>query len=56
MIEIIQDYDSCQYAEQSYFESDTGYSEYECEITGKECGELCPLCFKYSVTCDGNKL
>lgn len=48
------DASSCEYCERSYYEYDTGYSEYECTLDGNECclGELeygCQLSFKYTV-------
>ena len=56
MIEVVQNYDSCKYVSQSYYESDTGYGEYACKLTGGECGDVCPLCFKYFVTHNGDEL
>lgn len=48
------DASSCEYCERSYYEYNTGYSEYECLLDNKDCfgGELefgCPLSFKYIV-------
>ena len=48
------DWEDCEYCKRSYYECDTGYSEYECTLDGNECfsGELeygCPLSFKYTV-------
>lgn len=49
-------YKECEYINQSYYEYDTGYTEYECLLIGGECqcfgGYLdsgCPLAFKYKV-------
>lgn len=49
-----QDLKECEYCEQSYYEYDTGYSEYECDLWGCECfgggiGNGCPLSFKYKI-------
>jgi hypothetical protein len=49
-----QDYKKCQYCECSYYEHDTGYEEYECELVSGECcyGDIrfgCPLSFKYEI-------
>ena len=49
-----QNWEDCEYCEQSYYEHDTGYSEYECELVGGGCfgGGLkdnCPLSFKYQI-------
>lgn len=55
IIKSIKDYNSCEYARQSYYERDTGYSEYTCDITNKYCDNGCPLCFEYSVTKKENK-
>lgn len=52
---IEQDWEKCEYCECSYYEYDTGYSEYECTIYGKDpcmSGDIhygCPLSFKYKV-------
>jgi len=48
------DWKECEYCKRSYYECDTGYSEYECTLDGNECcsGKLeygCPLSFKYTV-------
>lgn len=47
---------SCPYQEESHYESDTGYREYECMLDNSKrgCGygcveDGCPLSFKYSV-------
>lgn len=54
MIEVIKDFSSCKHTRRSYYEYDTGYSEYMCDITSSDCfEECCPLCFKYSVTKNG---
>lgn len=58
MEEYINDWESCEYCEEIYYEYDTGYREYGCSfITGDEhdypcCddAEDCPLSFKYKVT------
>lgn len=48
-------YKDCEYCEVSYYESDTGYTEYECGLMGCEClgsGDICdgcPLSFKYQI-------
>jgi hypothetical protein len=49
MEEIIQDWESCEYIHTTYYEYDTGYSEYGCCLTGFGClgDKYCPLCFKY---------
>ena len=49
-----QNWEECGYCGQSYYEHDTGYSEYECELVGGEClgGDIdsgCPLSFKYQI-------
>lgn len=46
--------DECDYCGRSYYEYDTGYAEYECELTGYPCmgGYIdsgCPLAFRYIV-------
>ena len=52
---IEQDWEKCEYCNISYYEYDTGYSEYECVIYGKDpcmSGDIrygCPLSFKYKV-------
>lgn len=46
-------YEDCEYCEPSYYEHDTGYTEYSCEIIGNCCGgdlkHGCPLAFKYEI-------
>lgn len=52
MEEYYQEPDECEYIERSYYESDTGYAEYECTLLGCECrgyDDRCPLSFKYQV-------
>lgn len=49
-----KNYDECEYCQISYFERDTGYTEYECEFIsdGRGCtggDEECPLSFRYSI-------
>ena len=49
-----QNWKDCEYCEQSYYENDTGYSEYQCNLIGGECcgGDIdngCPLSFKYKI-------
>lgn len=49
-----QNWEECEYCEQSYYEYDTGYSEYRCGLCDGEClgGDLesgCPLSFKYLI-------
>ena len=49
-----QNWEECEYCEQSYYELDTGYSEYECGLCGGDClgGDIdsgCPLSFKYQI-------
>jgi len=49
-----QNWEDCEYCEQSYYENDTGYSEYQCNLIGGECcgGDIdngCPLSFKYKI-------
>lgn len=49
-----ESYEKCDYCHESYYERDTGYSEYACDLTGYECmgGYIdggCPLSFKYVV-------
>ena len=40
----------CEYSHQSYYEWDTGYEEYECELTDDECNPYgCPMVCKYKV-------
>ena len=48
------DWNKCDYCKSSYYESDTGYEEFECKLTGYECmgsdiDSGCPLSFKYSI-------
>lgn len=50
MEEYENNWDNCEFCEQSYYEYDTGYAEYSCGLLGKECiCEYCPLSFRYSV-------
>lgn len=47
-------WEKCDYCEVSYYESDTGYKEYKCELVDGECcgGDIeygCPLSFKYHI-------
>lgn len=49
-------WEKCQYCECSYYEHDTGYSEYSCGLWdgedscyGGDIGLGCPLAFKYKV-------
>lgn len=49
MEEYINDWENCEYCEETYKEWDTGYIEYGCFLFGEECVEDCPLSFKYSV-------
>lgn len=55
-----QDWENCPYAEQSYYEWDTGYREYDCLLWKKKNGKFygcvggdihggCPLSFRYKV-------
>ena len=56
------DYENCEFCECTYYENDTGYAEYGCNlITGnaKDCecfgGDIddgCPLSFKYKIDDD----
>lgn len=43
----------CEYMRQTYFEYDTGYAEYDCDLIGSGCMYNfeygCPLTFKYKV-------
>ena len=54
---IEQDWEKCEYCECSYYEHDTGYSEYSCDLdsmydcTGGDIEYGCPLSFKYKVEC-----
>ena len=48
------DWENCEYCRQSYFECDTGYAEYECDLVDGDCvgGDIdsgCPLSFKYQI-------
>lgn len=50
-----EDYNTCDYCRRSYYEYDTGYAEYHCDLVDFECmgGDInsgCPLSFKYSVS------
>ena len=54
MEEYIMDWEECPFAKNTYYECDTGYSEWSCDllsyIVNKNvyCDKLeCPLCFKY---------
>lgn len=47
MKEYINECEFCQYRYESYYEYDTGYCEYECELTRTDCTEDCPLNFKF---------
>ena len=56
MEEYIIDWEECPYAKKTYYEYDTGYSEWGCdlisEVIDKDvyCDELgCPLSFKYKI-------
>lgn len=50
MKEYENDWENCEFCEQSYYEYDTGYAEYSCRLLGYECiDEQCPLSFKYKV-------
>ena len=56
MEEYTIDWEECPYAKRTYYEYDTGYSEWGCdlisEVIDKDiyCDELgCPLSFKYKV-------
>lgn len=49
-----QDWEECEYCERSYYEYDTGYSEYECTLYDESpclpgIAYGCPLSFKYKV-------
>lgn len=48
-------WEKCDYCEVYYYESDTGYKEYKCELVDGECcgGDIeygCPLSFKYHIS------
>lgn len=56
-----QDWENCPYIERSYYEWDTGYSEYDCilwkkkngkhyECTGGDIENGCPLSFRYEIS------
>lgn len=47
MEEIYRTCEDCEYMHVSYYESDTGYEEWECELHGECLGEDCPYNFKY---------
>ena len=57
-----QDWESCPYCEQSYYEYDTGYTEYECKLVYDNGGSCvgssidggCPLACKYKIEEDDN--
>lgn len=47
-------WEECEYCEQSYFEWDTGYAEYNCNLVDDSCmgGDIdygCPLAFRYRI-------
>lgn len=47
-------WEDCEYCRQSYFEWDTGYAEYECDLVDGNCvgGDIdsgCPLSFRYCI-------
>ena len=48
MDEYINDWENCDFSKIRYYESDTGYAEYYCELLDSECIEDCPLSFKYN--------
>ena len=55
-IEYENKFEECEYVNQSYYEYDTGYAEYECLLIGDGCqcfggciDSGCPLAFKYKV-------
>lgn len=50
-IEIEHTWEDCEYLERSYYEYDTGYAEYDCNLLDDQCyGEaMCPLVCKYKV-------
>ena len=53
------DYENCEFCEQTYYENDTGYVEYgcnlitgdaeDCECFGGDIDSGCPLSFKYKI-------
>ena len=53
--EIFQDYETCPYCERTYYEWDTGYSEYGCKLGDCNpddtpcCPDNCPLDCRYEV-------
>ena len=54
--EVIEQYwEECEYCDRSYYEYDTGYAEYECNLyttgmcTGGDIQLGCPLSFRYKV-------
>lgn len=47
--EFINEWENCEYCEETYKEWDTGYAEYGCNLFGGECTENCPLTFKYKI-------
>ena len=45
-----QDWNNCPYLEKTYYEWDTGYAEYECQLTNMMCDiDICPLKFNFEV-------
>lgn len=43
-------FDKCEHSYCTYQEYDTGYAEFECDLTGKYCDpDKCPFSFKYIV-------
>ena len=51
-IRIENEYETCGYTNRTYYESDTGYSEYECTLLNvccEDCCDICPLSFTYEV-------
>lgn len=50
-------WNECEYSYQSYYENDTGYREYMCELTDDECiDEICPIACKYRIYENGEEL
>lgn len=46
----INDWEECEYCKCVYWEHDTGYGEYDCQLLECEClGDGCPLSFEYTV-------